>query len=104
MLTTVSKTGIRSETDRCMTNGNARKEKDAHRQGHLEYPFWLFILSKRNRHEQMHNCYIKQMHKCPRRSLIISLLVNKDPNKDHEQAHQKANQFPLDTILKNEEQ
>lgn len=32
------------------------------------------------------------------------LLVNKDPNKDHEQFHQKANQFPLDTILKNEEQ
>ena len=31
-------------------------------------------------------------------------LVNKDPNKDHEQFHQKANQFPLDTILKNEEQ
>lgn len=37
MLTTVSETGIRSETDRCMTNGDASKEKDAHRQGHLEY-------------------------------------------------------------------
>ena len=32
------------------------------------------------------------------------LLVNKDPNKDHEQVYQKVNQFPLDTILKNEEQ
>lgn len=35
---------------------------------------------------------------------VYFLLVNKDPNKDHEQVHQKANQFPLDTILKNEEQ
>lgn len=32
------------------------------------------------------------------------LLVNKDPNKGHEQFHQKANQFPVYTILKNEEQ
>ena len=63
----------------------------------------------------MHNCYVEQMHKYPRRmykqincltasQILIPLLVNKDPNKDHEQFHQKANQFPLDTILKNEEQ
>lgn len=82
-----------------------------------ESRFWKNIktFSKGIRYEQMHNCYVEQMHKCPRRrykqincltdsQILISLLVNKGPNKDHEQVHQKANQFPLDTILKNEEQ
>lgn len=71
-----------------------------------ESRFWKNIktFSKGIRHEQMHNRYVEQMHKCPRRRILIPLLVNKDPNKDHEQFHQKANQFPLDTILKNEEQ
>lgn len=35
---------------------------------------------------------------------LYSPLINKDLNKDHEQVHQKTNQFPVDTILKNEEQ
>lgn len=89
----MSDTGIRSEADRFITNGNASRRKGCAptripvRGTIVPYPF--------QKETDTNKCTTAMLNRCTNVRAgvpyLYSPLVNKDPNKDHEQFHQKAN-------------